>query len=98
MTELRRITSLRWDTGSEEIRFDVTSGQEHIKCRVSSDYLEERFGPLRGIDDCFSGAAAYRSEILLAVKKQIDMRQFEGDGSLLLLRFGYVPFTEGPAA
>jgi hypothetical protein len=93
MNELRRITSLRWDTGSEEIRFDVTSGEERIKCRVSSDYLEERFGPLRNIDDFFSGAAAFRSEILLAVKKQIDMRQIETDGSLLLLCFGYVPVT-----
>lgn len=91
MTTLRRIAEFRLDTGSKEIRFDVANDGERFKCRVSSDYLEERFGPLRSIDDFFSGAAACQSEIMRAVKKQIDMRQLEGDGSLLLLRLGLMP-------
>ncbi len=93
MTQTNWTKCLRWETESEEIRFDVTSGEEHIKCRISSEYLEERFGPLREIDDYFSGAVAFRGEIMLAVGKQINMRQFEADGSVLLGRFGYVPVT-----
>ena len=81
--------SLRWETKSEEIRFDVTSGEEHIKCRISSEYLQERFGPLREIEDYFSGAVSFRGEIMLAVGKRINMRQFEADGSVLLERFDY---------
>ena len=92
MNELKRITSFRLDTGSGEIRFDVTSGEERIKCRVSSDYLDERCGSLRDIDDFFSGAADFRNEILLAVRKQIGLQQLETDGSLLLRRFDYAPF------
>ena len=93
MTELTSITSLRWDTRSEEIRFDVTSGEEDINCRVSFAYLDERFGPLRNIDDFFSGAEAFRSEILIEVRERIGRRQWEADGSLLLRRFRH-----GPAA
>lgn len=93
MTKLRPVTSLRWDTGSEEIRFDVTNGDERIKYRVSPDYLDECCGPLHEIDDFFSGALAFRSEILLTVKKQIDMWQIAGDGSLLLRRFNYDPVS-----
>lgn len=91
MIQLRWISGFRWDTGSKEIRFDVTNAGERIKCRVSPEYLEDRLGPLRGFDDFFLGAEAFRGEILLAVTEQIDRQQFEADGSLLLRRFGYVP-------
>lgn len=91
MTKLRWTIGFRLDTHSNEIRFDLTSGRERIRCRVSPEYLEDCFGPLRDIDDFFSGAEAFRSEILLAVNKRISARQFEADGSLLLQRFDCVP-------
>jgi len=91
MTELQSISEFRWDTGSREIRFEVTSGQKRIKCRVSPDYLEGQSGPLHNVDDFFSGAESWRGEILLAVKKLVDARRFEANGSLLLGTFDQLP-------
>ncbi len=74
---------IRWNLVNEEAQFEAETGTGQVLCRVSREFLEDRYGA-DGVDDCLDKSKEHRDQIQDLCGSWIAKGKLEPDGPLLL--------------